>query len=274
MLGVEAVPLITSASAGFQPKVEDCRSLLTDKTKAIALVSPNNPVGVLPDPGALYAPDLLREFAELAKSRDIALILDETYRDFITTGVPHHLFEPSHDWDWRHTLIHLFSFSKSYCVPGHRLGAIVAPKMVLNHVVTVLDSLLRCAPRPIQLALASTLPHLRSFIRESAQAVRCRHEHFKARLPSSWKIGSQGGYFAFVRHPFKGRDAIQVCERLSAEGGIVVLPIEIFAAGATLQETDGKRWMRFSVANVNNETISQVCQRLSEIERQFGWELD
>ena len=45
MLGVEAIPLITFAPAGFQPKVEDCESLLTEKTKAIALVSPNNPVG-------------------------------------------------------------------------------------------------------------------------------------------------------------------------------------------------------------------------------------
>jgi len=50
MLGVEAVPLVTLASTGFQPKVEDCESLLTDKTKAIALVSPNNPVGSLIPP--------------------------------------------------------------------------------------------------------------------------------------------------------------------------------------------------------------------------------
>ena len=46
MLGVEAVPLATIASAGFQPKVDECELLLTNKTKAIALVSPNNPVCV------------------------------------------------------------------------------------------------------------------------------------------------------------------------------------------------------------------------------------
>ncbi|KAF9790293.1 PLP-dependent transferase [Thelephora terrestris] len=268
MLGVEAIPLATHPSTGFQPKVEDCRSLLTDRTKAIALVSPNNPTG------AVYAPDLLRAFAALAKSRDIALILDETYRDFITNDVPHHLFEPSKDWDWRSTLIHLFSFSKSYCVPGHRLGAIVAPKMVLSHIITILDTLLICAPRPIQLALASTLPRLRSFVRNKAEAVRSRHEHFKANLPSLWRIGAQGGYFAFVRHPFKGRHAMEVCERLSAEGGVLVLPAELFATEATLQEGDSKRWVRFSVANVDNDAITQVCRRLIEIEQRFCWELD
>lgn len=190
------------------------------------------------------------------------------------TGAPHHLFSPSQGWDWRSTVVHLFSFSKSYCVPGHRLGAIVAPKMLLNHTLTVLDSLLICAPRPIQLALASTLPDLRSFVRKNAEAVQSRHEHFRAHLPSSWRVGSQGGYFAFVRHPFKGRDAMQVCKRLSVEGGILTLPIELFATENTHQDDESRRWMRFSVANVDDETIAQVCRRLSEIEQQFRWELD
>ena len=87
MSGVEAVPSAMPPSAGVQPKVKDCKSLLTDRTKAIALVSPNNPVGVQLDPtglnllthlqaGATYAPELLRSFAELAKSRDVTLILN------------------------------------------------------------------------------------------------------------------------------------------------------------------------------------------------------
>jgi len=146
--------------------------------------------------------------------------------------------------------------------------------MVLNHILTVLDSLLICAPRPIQLALASTLPGLRPFVRDNAEAVHSRHEHLKAHLPSSWRLGSQGGYFAFVRHPFKGRDALQVCERMAAEGGIVTLPVQVFADEATLREGDSGRWVRFSVANVDDETIARVCRRLSEIEQRFGWELD
>lgn len=150
----------------------------------------------------------------------------------------------------------------------------MAPQMLLNHILTVLDSLLICAPRPIQLALATTLPGLRPFVRKNAEAVRSRHEHFKASLPPSWRIGSQGGYFAFVRHPFKGRDAMQVCERMSAEGGVVTLPVEVFATEAVLQDDGRRRWVRFSVANIDDEIITQVCRRLSEMEQRFGWELD
>lgn len=150
----------------------------------------------------------------------------------------------------------------------------MAPEMVLSHILTVLDTLLICAPRPIQLALASTLPGLRPFVCGNAESIRSRHEHFKAHLPPSWRIGAQGGYFAFVRHPFKGRHAMEVCERLAAEGGIAVLPAELFATEATLQENDSKRWVRFSIANVDHETITQVCQRLIEIEQRLCWEID
>jgi len=61
-----------------------------------------------------------------------------------------------------------FRFPKELLIPGRRLGAIVAPKIVPNHIVTVLVSILICAPRSIQ--LASTLPILRPFVRKSAEA--------------------------------------------------------------------------------------------------------
>lgn len=68
---------------------------------------------------------------------------------------------------------------------------------------------------------------------------------------------------------------MQVCERMAAEGGIMALPIQAFATEATLRDDDeSRRWIRFSVANIDDETVVQVCRRLSEIEQLFGWELD
>jgi len=93
--------------------------------------------------GAIYSPELLASFANLAQERGIALVVDETYRDLITSGPPHRLFSPASStnpgWEWRSNFIHLFSFSKSYCVPGHRLGAIIASPLFLDEVNTVLD---------------------------------------------------------------------------------------------------------------------------------------
>ena len=47
------------------------------------------------------------------------MILDETYRDFLPVGDarPHELFSQD---SWQDTLVQLYSFSKSYCMPGHR----------------------------------------------------------------------------------------------------------------------------------------------------------
>ncbi|KAF5334105.1 hypothetical protein D9758_016064 [Tetrapyrgos nigripes] len=73
LLGIKTVPLPTFASDGFLPSVEKCRLLLTEKTKAIVLVTPNNPTG------AIYPPSLISSFAALAQTHGIALILDETY---------------------------------------------------------------------------------------------------------------------------------------------------------------------------------------------------
>jgi aspartate/methionine/tyrosine aminotransferase len=80
------------------------------------------------------------QFAQLARTHKIALIVDETYRDLLEADTkPHSIFTPGNGWDWRSTFVHLFSFSKSYCLPGHRLGAVVAAPELQNHVKTVLD---------------------------------------------------------------------------------------------------------------------------------------
>ena len=103
MSGVSAVPLLVGAD--MLPDVDQAAALITPRTRAIALVSPNNPCG------AEYPADLLRAFYDLAKSKGLALILDETYRDFDSrSGAPHQLLQQP---GWDQTLIHLYSFSKA-----------------------------------------------------------------------------------------------------------------------------------------------------------------
>ncbi|KAG6833441.1 hypothetical protein H0H87_006807 [Tephrocybe sp. NHM501043] len=267
LIGIKPVPLPALPEDGFTPSVERCRSLITSKTKAIALVTPNNPTG------ATYSPALIASFLDLAVEHNIALIVDETYRDFIVTGKPHSLFSG----DWRRNFIHLFSFSKSYCLPGHRLGAIVASPEFLNEVKTVLDCLQICPPRVFQIALAPLLPAMRPFIRETVGAIHARHQLFRRVLPPRWTIGAQGGYFAFVKHPFKGVNSLDVSKRLATELGVVTLPSAFFCEAdgdKQNKDWDASRWIRFSVANVDDEKVERICQRLGESENLFGWELD
>lgn len=78
-----------------------------------------------------------------------------------------------------------------------------------------------------------------------------------------------------MRHPFAGKHADEVCKRLAEEIGVVSLPTGFFGPkaenGGVVNE---ERWIRFSVANVNDEKVKLVCERLAESERLFGWALD
>jgi aspartate/methionine/tyrosine aminotransferase len=235
--------------------------------------------------GAVYSPHLISAFAALARAHGIALILDETYRDFVLPGPPHDLFAPPapapthhapRDWAWRGTLVHLYSFSKAYHIPGHRVGAIAAGPAVLEAVETVLDCLQICASTPAQSALAQPglLPSLRSFVRAGAEALAARQAVFTRACPPAWAIGAQGAYYAFVRHPFAGQTAHAVCERLARELGVIALPAQFFAAGADAAglEPGWDTWLRISVANVDEERVREVCTRLQQAADEWGSE--
>ncbi|CAK5282496.1 unnamed protein product [Mycena citricolor] len=252
MLNITPVPLKTRPERGFAPSVEDCEKLITGKTRAIVLVTPNNPTG------AIYPPALISSFYALAQKHDLALVLDETYRDFLLpTTPPHNLFAQP---DWGRNLIHIYSFSKSYCIPGHRLGLVAAsPAFHMTGLHTILDSLQICAPVPPQLALGPILADLRPGVLAMAESLARRRQVFVDNLPEGWTVGSIGGYFAFVRHPFEGMGSVEVCRRLATEIGVVLLP------GAFFQDLDAEedRWIRFSVANCGEEGIIAVCERLA-----------
>ncbi|KAF8798690.1 PLP-dependent transferase [Phlegmacium glaucopus] len=269
LLGIKTVALKTLPESGFMPSVERCRDLITPKTRAIVLITPNNPTG------ATYSPSLISEFSELAREKNLALIIDETYRDFLTTtnSPPHYLFTST---SWRSTFIHLFSFSKSYCLPGHRLGAIVASPFLLNSSLkSILDTVQICPPRPVQLALAPLLPELRTFLQDTAASLKARHMLFSENLPKRWKVGAkvEGGYFAFVRHPFQNVDSETVCKRLAQDMGVLVLPGSFFR-GECSDNEGADRWIRFSVANVDDGNVKKVCERLAECEKSFGWSME
>ena len=121
------------------PDPADARARMTPRVKAIALATPNNPTG------AEYPAELVAEFAEIARANGAVLILDETYRDFDSREPPpHRLFA---DPGWRDHFVHLYSFSKSFRLTGHRTGAIVASAARLAEAEKVLDTVTICPPQ-------------------------------------------------------------------------------------------------------------------------------
>jgi aspartate/methionine/tyrosine aminotransferase len=251
MQGLRAVPLPCRAEDGFVPDPDRVGALLrAGGVRALVLVTPNNPTG------AVALPAVIARCAALCREAGAWLVLDETYRDFLAPEQtpPHTLFR---DLAWREGVVHLYSFSKAYCVPGHRVGAIVAGPAFRAELMKALDTLQICAPRPAQAALAWAVPALRGW-REGNRAVMAeRAAAFRdamARLPG-WRLDALGAYFAYLRLPEGAPDAVEAAERLAAERGLLGLPGPFFGPGQ-------ERHLRLAFANAGLDAIGAVPERL------------
>jgi aspartate/methionine/tyrosine aminotransferase len=227
------------------------------RVKALALVSPNNPTG------AVYPSERIAALFDLCRRRGLWLILDETYRDFLPQErqPAHRLFSVP---GWEDGLIQLYSFSKSFCIPGHRLGAITAGAGTIRSIAKIMDNLQICAPRPPQAAVARALPSLGDWRVQNALEICRRAEALKETMDGieGWEIGAVGAYFAYIKHPFKGCPSSSVAKKLAGEAGILSIPGEYFGAGQ-------QDYLRFAFANADVEKIRTLRARLGSLYPQY-----
>ena len=175
MSGVTAVPL--PVEADMLPDPDKAAAAITPRTRAIALVTPNNPGGVE------YPAALVQEFFDLARRHGIALILDETYRDFHSRpGAPHALFS---DPDWHDTLIHLYSFSKAYRLTGHRVGALIASTARLAEVEKFLDTVAICPAQIGQHGALWGMQNLGPWLADEREEILARRAAIAALVPTN-----------------------------------------------------------------------------------------
>ncbi|MBL6456200.1 aminotransferase [Belnapia sp. T6] len=250
MAGIPAIPLPCRAEDGFVPDPDRVAEALRAGGRVLVLVTPNNPTG------AVYPAAVIERCAALCRQHGAWLVLDETYRDFLPAEAspPHGLFgDPS----WREGLVHLYSFSKSYCVPGHRVGAIAGGPVFRTALLKALDTQQICPPRAAQAALAWAVPALAEWRAGNRAIMAERGAAFRAaatQLPG-WRLDALGAYFAYLRVPEDGPDSMAAAEALAAERGLLGLPGPFFGPGQD-------RHLRLAFANVELAEIGAIPGRL------------
>ncbi|MCE8535862.1 aminotransferase [Ruegeria pomeroyi] len=251
MEGVRAVPLATGPD--LLPDVEAARALITPRTRAIALVTPNNPGGVE------YPAELVGAFYDLAAEHGLRLLLDETYRDFDSrSGAPHDLFTRP---DWDKTLVHLYSFSKAYRLTGHRVGALASDTGLLAEIEKFLDTVAICPGQIGQHAALWGMRNLGQWVAGERDEILDRRAAIAEGMPAlaaeGWKLLGLGAYFAYLEHPFD-IPSDELARRLVRDAGVLVLPGTMF-----MPEGDpaGARQLRVAFANLDRAGIGQLFDR-------------
>ncbi len=237
--------------ASLVPDPDQAADLINERTRAILLVTPGNPTGV-----TIPAPVIAR-FADLAVDNSLALIIDETYRNFrLTDTPPHDLFSRP---DWPDSVISLHSFSKDLAIPGYRVGAVVCGPEVKTEVLKLVDCVQICAPRVGQEAAAAGLRLAREWRAAKAAEINGRLAHFQAVMaaqPGGFRLASAGAYFGWVRHPFDSTPTMDVVRTLVVDHGVLGIPGTAFTP-------DDEGWIRFSYANLSTADLDEFARRLA-----------
>jgi aspartate/methionine/tyrosine aminotransferase len=251
MQGIEPVCLpFDAAEPGRMPlgRVEEA---VTPRTRAVVLVSPCNPTG------AEFPSADIEAIHGFLSSRGISLIIDETYKDFrADPGPPHALM--SAGAHAREGLVQLFSFSKAYSLTGYRVGAIACGRALMAEIEKVLDCVAICPPRISQEAAHYAIEHLDEWRDAKAALMRERVSALRdafARSNLTFQLISSGAYFAYVRHPFRGRPAREVARYLADHENMLCLPGSFFGPG---QED----YLRLAFANVEGDRFPELLERL------------
>ena len=153
LAGGKAVHYLCDEQADWFPDVEDIKSKVTSRTKAIVIINPNNPTG------AVYSKELLLEIVEVARQNNLIIFADEIYDKILYDGaVHHHIAALAPDL----LTVTFNGLSKAYRVAGFRQGWMIlnGPKKHAKGYIEGLDmlaSMRLCANVPMQHAIQTAL---------------------------------------------------------------------------------------------------------------------
>jgi aspartate/methionine/tyrosine aminotransferase len=229
--------------------LEAVEAAMSERTRAVVLVSPGNPSGMV------ATPEETRGLCDLCALRDAWLVSDEVY-DLLTFPPARHVSPAS--LGIHEKVIVLGSFSKVFALASWRVGWYTGPADMVQESIKVQDALVVCAPVPSQVAAVGALESVDDFVPAAVQALVERRDALVEGI-RRWSLVDanvpEGGTFLLAR--LGEGDDVQVCKDLLRETGVVTVPGSAFGAPGCV---------RISFGNQPPERITEACERM----RSFG----
>lgn len=242
--------VLVATDANYQLRPEAVRRAITEKTRAVVTISPNNPTG------AVYREESLSEINELCRARGIYHISDEAY-EYFTYGDAHH-FSPASTTESNQHTISLYSLSKAYGFASWRIGYMVIPEHLFVAVSKIQDTMLICPPVVSQFAALGALEAGAGYCRGKLQSlaeVRDIVLHELTQLNPLCTVPQGEGAFYFLLKIHASIEPMELVERLIREHGVAVIP------GTAFGMKDGCH-LRVAYGALEKETVVEGITRL------------
>ena len=221
--GGKMVPLDVSKT-GFQITREALDSLMTDKTKAIILNSPNNPTGVVLNEQSLAS------VKEAVLGKPLFVVSDNVYSLLSYGSCPDLSLDP----DLKQQLLLCQSFSKPYAMTGWRLGYLVCPEYVMDRLLLLSAGTIAAVPTFLQeaglAALGEDTAPMREIYRRRRDYVTNRLTQMGLEFPEP-----EGAFYVFVNIQKFGMSSDEFCTRLIREGKLAAVPGSCFGVEGFLR---------------------------------------
>lgn len=214
--GGKSVALDT-AKDGFQITEEALEALITDKTKAIVLNSPNNPTGAVLSEASLAA------VKRAVKEKPIYIICDNVYNQLCYGDCP----DLSLDAELRDRVLLCQSFSKPYAMTGWRVGYLIGPQAVMDRLLLLHAAQVAAVPTFVQ---AACVEALKTDVSAMRNEYRVRRDYVMERLA---RMGldfpkPEGAFYIFADISRFGMTGEVFCERLIREAAVAAVPGSCF----------------------------------------------
>ncbi|MEM2611207.1 MAG: pyridoxal phosphate-dependent aminotransferase [Thermoproteota archaeon] len=255
--GGKPVPVRLREEEEFRMIPDRVNELVSNKTKAIIINSPENPTG------SVLSKDDVKGIVEIAKDIGAYVISDEIYRYIIYDGLKH--YSPiQFDENLENTVV-IDGFSKYYAMTGWRLGYIITPKHLTEAVQLVLNLITACPSSFVQIGGIEALKNGMDAVREMVRQYSIRREvviEEVSKIEDVHMVRPKGAFYAFINvskiTQKAGIDSFKLASILLEKYGVAVLH-------GTAMGSFGEGYIRISYAN----SVENIREGLRIIDKAF-----
>ena len=249
LLGAKAIAYGLTEETGFQMDLEEVKAKITPKTRAIVIITPNNPTG------GVLSEDVLRELSEIAVQNDLMVISDEVYERLVYDGAKHISIASLPGMKERTFTMN--GMSKAYAMDGWRLGYVAAPEEYILAMNKFHQHNTTCAPSFVQAAAIAALNEEGDEVKEMVKEYQRRRDYaVKAinEIPGLHCECPKGAFYIFINCKSLKMKSSDLSAFLLEEAKIALVPGDVFGPG-------GEGYLRMSFAN-SYENVAAGCEQL------------